>query len=77
MVEEEAKELLGGRAEEEELEMVGQGGNDVEGRSPSERKVHCDDDLAVRMPETAHEISNGFFSFNLLFLAVSCPVLVL
>ncbi|KAK4403341.1 Proline transporter 1 [Sesamum angolense] len=59
VVEEEAKELLGGRAEEEALEMVGQGGNDVEGRSPSDRKVHCDDDLAVRMPETAHEISNG------------------
>ncbi|KAL0382082.1 UNVERIFIED_CONTAM: Proline transporter 1 [Sesamum calycinum] len=58
VVEEEAKELLGGRAEEEALEMVGQGGNDVEGRSPSDRKVHCDDDLAVRMPETAHEISN-------------------
>ncbi|KAL0359220.1 UNVERIFIED_CONTAM: Proline transporter 1 [Sesamum angustifolium] len=63
VVEEEAKELLGGRAEEEALEMVGQGGNDVEGRSPSDRKVHCDDDLAVRMPETAHEISNEMISW--------------
>lgn len=64
LVEEERKELLGGRVEEQALEMVGQGGNDVLERSGSGRKVHSDDHLAVQIPDTAHQISNGFFSFN-------------
>lgn len=51
------------------MEMEGRGGNDV---VVGNGKVHQDYHLAVEIPDTAHQISQGFIFFSFLCFQVNC-----